>query len=211
MKLLFKPLIFILMLLWSVPAMAAPPSTPGTPEDIAAINTYINNIQTLVADFTQVAPDGSIGYGRFFLKRPGRFRWQYDPPIPLLIVGNGKTLIYHDLELDQVSHVPARDNLASILAKPQLDISKDVKLQKIERRAGTLRLTISDKTAPKDGSLTLVFTKGPVALSQLEVVDATGNMTRLSLNNLTYGSEISDKLFTVDQATRLLKRGGARK
>ncbi|MBI1275647.1 hypothetical protein GC177_06720 [bacterium] len=210
MKHLAKRLIFCFMLLLAAPAQAQE-AFPAKPADIEAVNKYINNIHSLVADFTQVAPDGSIGYGKFFLKRPGRFRWQYEPPIPLLIIGNNNNMIYHDLELDQVSNVPTRDNLASILAKPQLDIAKDVKLAKAERRANTLRLTIQDKTTPKDGSLTLIFTQNPVSLSQLEVLDATGNLTRLSLSNLVYGSDLSDKLFTIDQTSRLMKRGGGRK
>ena len=57
--------------------------------DLERIQDYLNGITTVTADFTQVAPDGSLTGGKFFLKRPGKMRWQYSPPTPLLMIADG--------------------------------------------------------------------------------------------------------------------------
>ncbi|MBV8938250.1 MAG: outer membrane lipoprotein carrier protein LolA, partial [Alphaproteobacteria bacterium] len=43
-------------------------------ESLKRVEDYLNGITTIVADFTQVAPDGSLAGGKFFLKRPGKMR-----------------------------------------------------------------------------------------------------------------------------------------
>src|SRR5690554_6741794 len=50
------------------------------------VAAYLTDLTTIVADFTQVAPDGSLSTGKFYLKRPNKMRWQYDPPTPVLML-----------------------------------------------------------------------------------------------------------------------------
>ena len=88
--------------------------------ELKRIEHYLNSINTLVADFTQVAPDGSIASGKFYLKRPGKMRWQYEPPTPVLIIANNGSLVYYDYELKQVTHLPIDSSLASILARKHI-------------------------------------------------------------------------------------------
>ena len=67
---------------------------------------YISTeIRTLAADFIQIAPDGAISRGRFYLKRPGRFRFEYEPPAPVLIVADGTYVNYFDIEQGQLSQI----------------------------------------------------------------------------------------------------------
>ncbi|MDE3060750.1 MAG: outer membrane lipoprotein carrier protein LolA, partial [Pseudomonadota bacterium] len=70
---------------------------------IHRIEDYLSNLTTIVSDFTQVAPDGTLSTGKFYLKRPGKMRWQYNPPTPILMVSSGSELVYYDIELDQIT------------------------------------------------------------------------------------------------------------
>ena len=58
--------------------------TPQDRADLARIETYLDSLRTLKAHFFQVAPNGAISQGTAWLDRPGRMRFQYDPPSPLL-------------------------------------------------------------------------------------------------------------------------------
>ncbi len=71
------------------------------------LSNYINNINTLEANFNQVSIDGQGNLierasGRFFLQRPDKFRWDYQAPYRQVIVTDGETLWVYDEDLEQV-------------------------------------------------------------------------------------------------------------
>ena len=70
---------------------------------------YLKQLRTLSSQFEQVTLSSDGGrmvesQGTLYLKRPGKFRWEYDSPVEQVIVADGKRVWLHDLELDQVSH-----------------------------------------------------------------------------------------------------------
>ncbi|MDP7602638.1 MAG: outer membrane lipoprotein carrier protein LolA, partial [Alphaproteobacteria bacterium] len=67
--------------------------------EIGRVERYLNGTVTLQARFSQIAPDGEVSEGTFYLRRPGRLRFEYDPPNPVLVMADGVWLIYHDREL----------------------------------------------------------------------------------------------------------------
>lgn len=166
------------------------------------VEAYLNSLGTMVAEFMQTSPDGTVGYGRFFLSRPGKLRWQYDPPIPILIVVNGSVLAYHDYELDQVSHVPTSSSLVGLFARDRIDLHKDLVVSNIMQGSGVVRLTLRQKGSEEEGALSLILDRDPMIIRKLEVVDATGQLTTIAFSKVQYGQELEDKLFTIDYSER---------
>src|SRR5579859_35045 len=66
--------------------------------DLARIEAYLNGLHTLKARFLQVAPDGATSQGTAWLQRPGRMRFQYEPPSPLLLVAGHGLFVFYDRE-----------------------------------------------------------------------------------------------------------------
>lgn len=157
---------------------------------------YLNDITTMQARFTQIAPDGSLAEGTLYLKRPGRMRWEYDEPTPLLMIARDDTLIYYDKDLDEVSYLSLDDTLAGFLARPHIDFADDaLRVVNLREGAGSLRFTLLQTDRPDDGSLTLVLRTEPLRLHQLVVTDATGQPTEITLNDIRYGMKLDDMLF----------------
>jgi chaperone LolA len=165
----------------------------------AQVEAYLSGISSIVADFGQVSADGSVGSGKFYLKRPGKMRWQYNPPTPILLVSNGKTVTYYDASLDQVSYVGIDDTLAGFLAQKDIRFENEsVHMTKYEAKNGAIRVSVVQKNKPDEGSLTLEFTDNPIELRQMVVVDATGQTTRVQLQNAQFGPVLDDKLFVFE-------------
>ncbi len=84
-----------------VAARAAPGASLSAQDrtDIARIEAYLNGLKTLKAHFMQVAGDGGISEGTAWLERPGRMRFQYDPPAPFLLIAAHGQLIFRDWRL----------------------------------------------------------------------------------------------------------------
>lgn len=183
--------------------MALTKTTPGT----ADIEAYLNGLTTVVADFLQTDSAGKISDGKFFLKRPGKLRWQYNPPVPVLIVGNGNTLSYVDLELNQVSRASADASLSAFLSRPHISFkSKDVNVVAFGSKAGATRISLQRPGHADEGTLTLVFDEHPLVLRKMEVVDSTGKTTIISFHNVRQGEQLSDQLFYVDEVKHMEKR-----
>ena len=183
------------------PAYAA----PATPEQVAFAEEYLNEIKSMQSEFIQVAPNGDVSTGTFFLSRPGKLRWQYNPPTPILIIANKGTVTYYDADLDEVSYIGEKETLASILTRPNIRFSGDIEVVQATSEDKVLRVSLAQKGKRDDGILTLVFEQSPFLLRKLEVEDGAKNVTSINLNNPQLGVAISDKLFIL-QNPRFIKK-----
>jgi len=164
--------------------------------DLTRVQAYLNNITTLVSDFSQIAPDGSLATGKFYLKRPGKMRWQYNPPTPILMVASGSEMVYYDYELQQVSHIPIDSTLASFLAQDKINLFDPfITLTDFQAGEGMVRISLTQSNKPEAGKLTLEFSDHPLHIRNMVVTDAQGQTTTVALNNAQFGGELENKLF----------------
>jgi outer membrane lipoprotein-sorting protein len=187
------------------PARAQIPALQLTPQDQAdlkRIETYLNAIQTLKARFLQVAPNGAITQGTVWLDRPGRLRFQYDPPAPYLLVANHGLLVFRDTQLGQTSNLFLSQTPLGILLADHVDLSGPVTVSGISRLPGQLRVSLVRTASPADGSLTLVFSDNPLVLRQWTVIDAQRKETRVSLYDAQLGGTFDQALFDVATPAR---------
>ena len=183
----------------------------GDAKDIQRVEEYLTNLYSIVADFNQVDAGGGVAEGKFYLKKPGKMRWEYKPPTPILLVSNGKVMTYYDSELDQVNYIAFDDTLAGFLAQEKITLtSKSAQLVDFVAKEGVIRATIVQRQKPDEGSLTLEFSDKPLQLKQMVVTDARGQRTNIQLQNATYGENLPDSLFKFEDPRGLGKRSRAR-
>jgi outer membrane lipoprotein-sorting protein len=183
-----------------VPALAAGPVPAYQPDardraDLARIEAYLNGLRSLKAHFLQVAPNGAVAQGTAWLQRPGRMRFQYDPPSPLLLVAGHGLVVFHDSQLNQTSNIPIGQTPLGILLADTVSMSGDVTVTGMQRQPGQIQVSLVRTTSPADGTLTLVFADNPLTLRQWSVVDAQRQETRVTLYNVELGGSFDPKLF----------------
>ncbi|MBV9734459.1 MAG: outer membrane lipoprotein carrier protein LolA [Acidisphaera sp.] len=163
--------------------------------DIARIEAYLNGIKTLKARFIQVAPDGGTSSGTAWIDRPGRMRFQYDPPSPYLLVAGGGLVVFHDDQLKQTSNVPIGRTPLGILLAENVQLTGPVTVTALSRLPGQIQVTLVRTAEPASGSLTLVFADNPFGLRQWSVVDEQRKETRVSLFNVELGGTFDQQMF----------------
>jgi outer membrane lipoprotein-sorting protein len=163
--------------------------------DIARIEAYLNGLKTLKAHFMQVAQDGGVSEGTAWLERPGRMRFQYDPPAPFLLIAAHGVLTFHDFSLQQSSNIGLNRTPLGILLADKVDLSGAVSVTAIQRLPGQIQLTIVRTESPGDGSLTLIFADQPLTLRQWTVVDPQRRETHVTLYNAQLGGSFDPQLF----------------
>ena len=183
----------------ALPAAAFAATTAADRADIARIGTWLNALRSLKARFIQAADSGQITRGTAWLVRPGRMRFEYDKPSPLLLVAGGGQLIFHDSELGQTTNIPLSRTPLGILLADRIDLNDgSLRILSIERDSGLISLTVTRAASPGEGTLTLIFRDRPLSLAQWIVTDAQRRQTRVSLSDMQIGGSYPDSLFSVD-------------
>ena len=169
--------------------------SPQDQADVARIEAYLNSVRALTARFLQVAPDGGLSRGQAWLVRPGRMRFQYDPPTPFLLVGGHGLLVFHDSQLNQTSNIPLDSTPLGLLLQDNLRLSGEITVVSFVRQPGQLQLGLVRTRSPQDGVLTLIFSDPPLQLRQWTVLDAQRHETRVTLSDIRLGGSYPSNLF----------------
>jgi outer membrane lipoprotein-sorting protein len=178
----------------------AVPPTPQDQPDLDRLVAYLNSVHSLRARFEQVAPDGTVSNGTVWMERPGRMRFQYDPPSPLLLVAGHGEVIFHDAQLNQTSKIPLGRTPLSILLADTITFSGPVTVTDIQRLPNEIQVSVVRTASPGEGLLAMVFSDKPLALWQWTVVDAQHKITRVTLSDIQTGGRFDDALFTFNAA-----------
>jgi outer membrane lipoprotein-sorting protein len=172
--------------------------------DVTRVVDYLNNIHTMESHFQQIAADGSDSSGIIYVERPGRMRLDYDPPMPVTIVADGRGIYYWDAKLEQLSQTLVEDTPAWFLLRPDIKASDDVTVTRFERKPGLIQMTMIESASPDLGSVTLTMSDKPLELRQWTVIDAQNRPVTVTLLDPKYGAPIEDKMFNwIDPRTGL--------
>ncbi len=162
---------------------------------LARVEAYLNGIRVLRARFLQVAQNGASAQGTAWIWRPGRMRFDYDPPEPILLVASGGQVMMYDRELRQPTTVPASATPLGLLLRPEIRLSGDITVTATERRGGFLHVSLHRTNAAAEGRLTLTFQEEPMQLRQWTVLDAQGRETRVTLYEIDTTAQPNARMF----------------
>ncbi len=185
---------------WTRAADAAPepvpaPLTPQDHADLGRIAQYLNGIRTMTARFEQVSSDGGTATGRLWIDRPGRMRFEYDPPSPVLLIADRFYLYYIDRQLVQTSEVGLKFTPAWFLLRDHIAFDSDLVVTRFVRGAEMVRITVVEKTDPDEGTLTIAFSDKPLELRQWTILDRQGKRTSVTISDMQFGMALDPKLF----------------
>src|SRR5690242_6231906 len=176
-------------------AAAGAHAQTGVPQ----IEAYFNSIRTLQARFVQNNPNGSVLQGTLYVRRPGRMRFQYDPPSQLKIVADGFQVTLWDPATRDFGQWPIGWTAASFLVKEPLKLSGDLTVQALNRDAdGLLNMTIVQTRKPQEGKVIVRFAENPLVLRGWSIIDNRGNRVDVALTQLQPGIQLADSLFKYD-------------
>lgn len=187
-------LIFIFLLILPLSAQAKMETVDDVPGAIEKIETYLNGLSAAQARFVQTTHDGTQLTGTFYLNRPGKLRFEYDPPVEDFVVADGFFIYFYDAELGEQSNAPIGETLADFLLRPDISLSDDVDVRDIKRGGGYLQVELVQSADPEAGSLMIALSEDPMVLRKWRVIDAQGLLTEIELfylkTDMTHPSEL---------------------
>lgn len=203
MRTLFLSLALIII---ALPALAKLDPVADVPAETKKIEAYLDTLKTAQARFVQTTHDGTQLVGTFYLERPGKLRFQYDPPIEDFVVADGFFIYFYDAELGEQTNAPIGQTLADFLLRGNIKLSDDVTVESIKRGGGYLQVELTQTADPAAGTLMMAFTEEPFQLKKWRVIDAQGLITEVELFYLKSGITHPSGLFTYKDPNK--ERGG---
>jgi outer membrane lipoprotein-sorting protein len=166
-------------------------------EAVQRINTYINSFDTMRGDFTQISPRGQSSRGVMLISKPGKMRFEYAPPVPLLIVSDGRWLTIKNTARERGDQFPLSATPLRLVVAKDVDLLAETDVIAFQQAEGLTSVTLQDKKGKMGGYIILIYDDANKALQQWIVVDGKGKRTTVQLANLEKGVKIDPKLFVV--------------
>lgn len=188
-----RPLLAALFL--TLPSLSA----DGATVSLSDLSAYLNSLTTAEARFIQTNSDGSVATGRLILQRPYRARFEYDPPDQNLVLASGRMVAIFDAKSNQPpEQYPLARTPLNLILGPQIDLSGSAMVANLAEVDGMTHVTAQDPKHPDYGTIELIFSPDPVALTKWVITDDMGSQTSVTLAPLETGKTYSSSLFSIE-------------
>jgi len=166
---------------------------------IDRVNMYLMSLQTLIGDFVQVGPDGRRSEGKIYLQKPGRIRFEYNPPSPIELVADGNSVVVRDRKLDTQDLYPLSQTPLRLLLADRIDLLRETNVVSVSADDTFVSLLIEEKqTLGGTHKVLLMFSAKDTQLKQWTVTDPQGYDTTVALYNLDLGKKLDPSMFVIN-------------
>lgn len=194
---------FVFALALGATTLASTVATAAEKLSLNEISSYMNSFATAQADFTQVNDDGSLSTGKLYIRRPGKVRFEYDPPHFGLVLAEAGTVAIMDPKSNQPpeTYPLSRTPLSIILAR-------NVNLGRANMVVGhgfdgvSTVVRAQDPKNPEYGSIEMMFTDAPVQLRKWVIHGSAGETTTVILGDMKTGMSFKSSLFSISRPRR---------
>jgi outer membrane lipoprotein-sorting protein len=194
----------------AAPSIFPKPSIFGRPGETTAfdarqraladrVSAYLSSIRTLQGDFVQVGPDGGKSEGEFFIQKPGRVRFDYNPPSPIELIADGSSVVVRDRKLATQDLYPLSQTPLRFLLADQLDLMRDTNLVGVYADDVFVTVVIEERQIiAGTHRLMMMFGAKDMQLKQWTVTDPQGYDTTIAVYNLDATKRPDPNLFRID-------------
>ncbi|MEG3176726.1 outer membrane lipoprotein carrier protein LolA [Sphingomonas sp. RB3P16] len=181
-------------------ALAVPALVAAAPvADLSSVQTHLQSVESMTATFSQTDRAGKVLNGVLTLKKPGKIRFQYEKGVPILLVGDGKSLWFLDYSVGQKQRWPIGGSPLGILLDPSRDMRGIAKVVPSDN-PNLVAVDAADPKHPEYGRISLVFVRNPAAPGGLMLqgwvaLDSQNNRTTIRLSNQRFNAPVSNSTF----------------
>ncbi len=173
---------------------------PETPQIlIQRINQSLNAATALVGDFQQINADGRRRTGRLYVLRPGKLRFDYNPPSQLEVISDGSNVAVIDKRVPQQDLYGIGQTPLKFLVAERIDVARDTKVLGVRREKDEVILDIEDRnTVAGTSRIRIHFAGDTFMLRRWTVTDPQGIPTTVQLANLSTQQRPDRSLFVIN-------------
>jgi outer membrane lipoprotein-sorting protein len=163
---------------------------------VQKVNGYFNQMGDMKGLFVQTSADNKRSRGKFYVKRPGRFRFDYGAPSKLVIVSDGQYLAIQDLDLKTDDRVALDNTPFRVLMRKDVDLLRDAHILQVQDIDDVIVVALEDRNTDNPGRIKLFLAKKPtLELKEWITTDPQGLDTRVELHEMNKADDLDPNLF----------------
>ena len=163
------------------------------------VSAYLSNVRQLHGNFVQVAPDGSKSEGEFFIQKPGKVRFDYNPPSPIELIADGSSVVVRDRKLATQDLYPLSQTPLRFLLADHIDLLRDTNVVGIYADDVFVTVVVEERQVlGGTHRLMLMFGAKDMQLKQWTVTDPQGYDTTVAVYNLDAKASPDPNMFRID-------------
>ena len=178
-------------------------AAPGMASPATEVDHYLAGLSSWSADFKQTITDGQgkelrSAAGKFYLERPGKFRWDYSEPSEQLILADGKQIWFYDKDLAQAN---VRDMDGTLSSTPAMllsgsgSVSTAFDIKQLPDDGGLRWFQLIPKHPNTDFQLVRIGFDKNGELASMFLADKLDQITQLTFTNPTKNPKFAPDLF----------------
>ncbi len=163
------------------------------------VSLYLSNFQTMVGNFVQVGPDGDRTEGTFYIQKPGKVRFEYNPPSPIDVIADGSSVVVRDRNLATQQLWPLSQTPLRYLLADHIDLLRDTNVVSVAADDKFITVVIEEKQVMVGTTrLMIMFDAKTATLKQWTVTDPQGLDTTVAVYNLDSTQKPDPNLFVIN-------------
>ena len=167
-------------------------------ELVKIVSKYFADLKGLKGAFVQTGADKKRMKGKFFVKRPGRFRFDYALPSKQVIISDGENLAIQDLDLNNEDRVALDQTPFRLLLRKDVDLIRDAKITEVQQADDLIVVALQDKSPDTPGKIKIFLaTKPELELKEWVTSDAQGLDTQVEVSELVKSDDLDANLFKI--------------
>ena len=167
-------------------------------ELVKTVSGYFGELKGLKGLFVQIGADNKRMKGKFFVKRPGRFRFDYALPSKQIIISDGENLAIQDLDVNNEDRVALDQTPFRLLLRKDVDLLRDARIVEVQQAEDLIVVGIQDKNPETPGRIKIFLaTKPALELKEWVTTDAQGLDTRIEVTDVIKTDDIDGNMFKI--------------
>ena len=196
-----RPLTLTFALALALGALAAARAHASAASDV---ERNLAGLSSWSADFAQTIEDGQgkvlrSASGKFYLQRPGKFRWDYAEPSQQLVLGTGKEIWFYDKDLQQANVRNMDATLAStpaVLLSGTGSVAEQFDIKALPDEGGLRWFQLVPKHPDTDFQLVRIGFDKDGELASMFLADKLNQITQLTFTHPLKNPKLIPDLFT---------------
>jgi outer membrane lipoprotein-sorting protein len=163
------------------------------------VSAYLSSVRQLHGNFVQVGPDGSKSEGEFYMQKPGKVRFDYNPPSPIELIADGQSVVVRDRKLATQDLYPLSQTPLRFLLSDHIDLLRDTTLVGVYADDVFVTVVIEERQIlGGTHRVMLMFGAQDLQLRQWTVTDPQGYDTTVAVYNLDTTQKPDPSMFRID-------------
>lgn len=197
----------LLSALASLPLVAAGPSF-AQDQILNEVSKYLNQLRSIKGRFTQINANGSRSRGNYYLRRPGFIKFEYDGD-QAVVLADGVNIGVIDSKSNQgAQKYPIGTTPLRFLLQDKIDLTRDNLIAGADSKNGFTNVVLRDPRKPRQGSMTLVLSNRPPALTRWIIKEKNGQQTTVILETIEPATGLQRRFFSIEAAEIRMRQKG---